>query len=72
MGSLNGRVERLEERLGGRCLRCRGVVLVRGPDGERMNARLWQEYEDGCPVCGQMPPRVRIVYEDEEAGQWGA
>jgi hypothetical protein len=66
MGSLNGRVGRLEDRLGGRCVRCSGVVLVSSPDGERMNGRQWQEYGAGCPVCGHVPPAIQIVYEEPE------
>ena len=72
MGSLNERVRRLEEKEEGRCMRCRNVVLALNVDGSRLNSPLWQEYEDGCPVCGAVPPTLRLVYEDEEAGQWGA
>jgi len=67
MGSLNGRVRRLEDlaREPG-CLRCSGVVLCIDTDGEPMSASQWREYEAGCPVCGSRPPTIRIVWDDEQ------
>jgi hypothetical protein len=64
VGSLNGRVKRLEG-LAGTCARCSGVVLCRDTDGEPMNAEAWQEYETGCPVCGRRPPTIRVVWDEE-------
>jgi hypothetical protein len=70
VGSLNGRVKRLEG-LAGLCPRCSGVVLCIDTDGEPMSAHQWREYGAGCPVCGHVPPTIRVVW-DEEAGEWGA
>jgi hypothetical protein len=64
VGSLNGRVKRLEN-LAGTCTRCSGVILCIGADGEPMSAHQWQGYEAGCPACGKRPPRVRVVWDDE-------
>jgi hypothetical protein len=65
---LNGRVRRLESDLAREpsCLRCSGVVLCIDTDGEPLNSPLWQEYEDGCPVCGAVPPTLRVVWDEEQ------
>jgi hypothetical protein len=65
VGSLNGRVKRLEG-LAGACTRCSGVVLCIGADGEPMSAHQWQGYEAGCPVCGRKPPTIRVVWDEEQ------
>ena len=65
MGTLNGRVRRLEDLRSGRCLRCSDVVLCIDTDGEPMSARQWREYEAGCPVCGRRPPTLRVVWDED-------
>jgi hypothetical protein len=65
MASIERRLERLEGQYAGTCRRCSGVVLVTNADGQRLNAERWQEYEAGCPVCGKMPPKVRVEWYDE-------
>ena len=64
MAGLNERVKRLES-LAGTCAGCSGVVLCLDTDGEPLNARQWHEYEAGCPVCGHVPPTIRLVWDDE-------
>jgi hypothetical protein len=66
MGSLNGRVKRLEDRSRGNCPRCSAVVLYLDTDGEPTGAHQeeYREFEAGCPACGRTPPVIRVVFED--------